>query len=793
MLRDGRPVGSAAGAAFTDPAPPSASPPRYAVAAVDGYALSPPIAAWRSNAPAWKRDIPADLASLVEADWEGADAGALTSRGYAAVALESLDAARGVLSRRSGDPEGLREACDALERDIRAGIAPADGADRSAYLAARWLRREALLSDPLLGGFELLLTKRIPAAYSHLVMQYFGWRARPGGGLYALESPGRSLVTRPLLDPARWTGSVFAPVLSWDADRVAFSYSACDPADPCFHLFELDLATGVAAQLTGGPFEDLMPAYLPDGDLMLVSTRRRGHARCFGGQFGPDWHVYTLHRLFRETGEVRTLSYHETNEWFPTVLPDGSVAYARWDYVDRHAVLHQNLWRTNPDGTNPATLYGNNTQNPHCSFEAQVVPGTTKLLCTASAHHSVTGGSLILVDANVDYDGPAPIERVTPDVPFPESEAVPQEYYASPWPLSEDLYLCAYSPSPLIMEPPPNEPAALGLYLLDRWGNREILYRDPVVGCSNPIPIRPRPTPPARPSLLPADAPPVGAFAIQDIGRGLDGVAAGSIKAIRVIQVLPKTTPIADDPPIGLAGQEPARAVLGTAPVADDGSAYFEAPARVPLLFQALDEKGRAIQTMRSVTYLQPGERTMCVGCHEPRNTSPALSLPAAVGREPSRLAPGPDGARPFSYPRLVQPVLDKHCVSCHGDDNPDAGMSLTSTPEGPWTRSYLSLTGGPSFLYGNTNAEHARESLVPRYGGWNPVHRTEAGGAYGARGSRLIALLEAGHEGVALDPDELARIALWIDCNAVFYGTYDRDDQRAQLAGAIVPMPEIQ
>lgn len=788
VLRDGRLLGVSDGTRFADDTACAGLSHRYGVCQARGYTLSSPQEAWEA-APAGSADVSLELARLVEADWEASDAERIDTLGYAALASESLAAASAILSSRDRG---------AAERELADAIVALDGltevADgRALYLNARWLRRQALLSDPLMGDVRLLFVQRAPAAYSHLVMQYFGWRARAGGGLFVLEQPGRSLAATPLLDADRWSGSVLAPVLSWDADRVAFSYSSCQPSDPFYHLFELDLGSGGVQQLTAGAYEDLMPAYLPGGDLMLSSTRRKGHARCFGTQFGEAWHVYTLHRLFRQTGEVRTLSFHETNEWFPTLLPDGSISYARWDYVDRHAVLHQNLWRMNPDGTSPVALYGNHTQNPHCSFEAQVVPGTSKLVCTASAHHSITGGSLILVDPNVDFDGPAPVERLTPEVPFPESEAVPTTYYASPWPLSESLFLCSYSPSPLVMEPPPNEPAALGLYVLDRAGNRELLYRNPRIGSSNPIPLRPRPAPPERASLLPEDAPPVGTFALQDVYRGLDGVAPGAVKALRVVQVLPKTTPVGDDPPIGLAGQEPARAVLGTVPVAADGSAYFELPARTPVYFQALDARGRAVQTMRSATYLQPGEQAMCIGCHESRTTAPESVEARSVMQAPQQLTPGPDGTHPFSYPRLVQPVLDRHCVSCHGDAEPAGGLPLTGTPEGPWTRSYLALTGGLSFWGDATNVAHAGDSLVPRYGGWNPVHRTDPGGAFGSLGSRLMRLLDEGHESVTLDPEEYERLALWIDCNAVFYGTYDRGDQQAQLRGETVPMPEVQ
>ena len=105
----------------------------------------------------------------------------------------------------------------------------------------------------------------------------------------------------------------------------------------------------------------------------------------------------------------------------------------------------------------------------------------------------------------------------------------------------------------------------------------------------------------------------------------------------------------------------------------------------------------RAVQSMRSVVYLQPGERRGCVGCHEPSvqphlAAQPALAL--ALRRPPSAIIPGPDGTRPFSYVRLVQPVLDRHCVACH-DGRPGPGKSrlaLTGQPLGKFTQSYENL-----------------------------------------------------------------------------------------------------
>jgi hypothetical protein len=800
VYRDGDAIARVRGAArFRDTVLPG-QVSRYAVAAERGFLRSDPATAVAGDASS-RPEL--GLWEMVEADWVEQDHLGETEDAYPQATAKALASARALLERLRAEngAASLAHEAEELERLSKLPAPRSRPEQRARYLQARWLKRRIALANPLLASrvgqtsspVPILFAKRVPTSYSHLVMQYFGWRARPGGGLYVLERPGESLATRDLLQGRLGTGSVLTPGLSWDTKRVVFSYSRCDESDPYFHLYEVGLDGSGLRQLTTGPYEDLMPAPLPDGGIVFSSTRRRGYARCFGAQFGDQWHVYTLHRMDADGGDLRTLSFHETNEWFPSVLHDGSVMYARWDYVDRHAVLHQNLWRTNPDGTSPVTLYGNQTEDPHCCFEAQPIPHSNKLIATASAHHSITGGSIVLIDPEVGYDGPAPITRVTPDVCFPEAEGWPQSYYATPWPLSEDDYLVSYSPKPLIAEPNPNDPAALGLYLLDRSGNRELLYRDPAIGSTSPLLVAPRPTPPVLPSALPKEAPDAGSFLLLDVYQGLPGVERGSVKALRLLQILPKATPVGDVPPIGLAGQEPGRLVLGTVPVEPDGSAHFSAPARKPLLFQALDERGLAIQTMRSITYLQPGERASCVGCHERRDTTPLAASALAASRAPSAIVPGPDGCAPFSYPRLVQPVLDRYCVSCHGAEKPAGGMCLTGTVEAPWTRSYLALTGGRTFWQGDTNADVAAKALVPRFGGWNSVHSTPVGGLYGSRGSRLMRVLLTGHHDVQLDPESLRCLAIWIDANAVFYGTFDPAEQAKQLRGEAINVPTLQ
>jgi hypothetical protein len=203
--------------------------------------------------------------------------------------------------------------------------------------------------------------------------------------------------------------------------------------------------------------------------------------------------------------------------------------------------------------------------------------------------------------------------------------------------------------------------------------------------------------------------------------------------------------------------------VLGTVPVEEDGSAYYYVPSGVPVFFQALDEKGLALQTMRSLTYVQPGQTLSCIGCHESRELAPGVAgRLIAAHREPSRLTPGPAGSWPLRFDTLVQPVLDKSCVSCHspGSNNEHAAhFDLTAE------KSYQSLI---SFAAKDLEklAFEKDVSIV----GQSPAMQ-----------SKLFALLTRpdGHEGVHLDEESFERLATWIDVYAQKLGSFSEEQEQ--------------
>jgi hypothetical protein len=56
--------------------------------------------------------------------------------------------------------------------------------------------------------------------------------------------------------------------------------------------------------------------------------------------------------------DITCLSFHETNEWHPSVTHDGRILYTRWDYVDRHGCTAHLPWITTLDGRDSRAVHG---------------------------------------------------------------------------------------------------------------------------------------------------------------------------------------------------------------------------------------------------------------------------------------------------------------------------------------------------------------------------------------------------------------------------------------------------
>ena len=711
---------------------------------------------------------------------------------------------------------------DDVRRDLdglttRARPLPADAPQRrTLFIEACRLRRTIAFSNPLLDFDRILFLKHDRARFEHMVDQYYGFHARPEGGVHVLENAfgdapvardvlGDTLVSGGRLNGRSLRGGAFISLdLDYDARQLLFAWTEAKvPVPPTdftpqkdlftpestYHVFRADVDGSGLAQLTDGPFNDFDPCFLPGGRIAFVSERRGGFLRC-GVRPNP---TYTLHSMNADGSDIICLSYHETHEWHPSVDNSGMIVYSRWDYVDRDSDMAHHLWKTFPDGRDPRTSHGNyapvREMRPWMELSIRAVPDSSRYVAVAAPHHGQNYGSLVLIDPGVPDDGAmSQVRRITPDTAFPESETAPgvpcaphegrnnrvSEVYGTPWPLSEHFYLCVFD----------RGQKNYALCLVDAFGNRELLYRDPGIACLDPIPFKSRPKPHVLPAMTrqaasdrTGDGDQTGHLTIANIyDSDFDWPEGTQITALRIIQLFPKSTPAQTDPNIGVGAQSLVRGVVGTVPVEADGSVYCEAPVGVPVYFQALDADGRAVQNMLSDTYLHPGETLSCQGCHEPKQNAPRSDFrdpPMAMRRAPSVITAEVDGAYPVSFPRLVQPVLDRNCVACHEKEEKAPSLRPVPSEKWGWSEAYETLSARAWAMHGG-NGALARNG-TPR----------SIPGKVGANAAPLITMLEKGHHDVRLNAEDMHRLVLWIDCNSVFYGAYQ--DTELQARGQVV------
>ena len=704
---------------------------------------------------------------------------------------------------------------------LQKSVETTDSADEDARFAlfekVHKLRRKIALANPLLNFDQLLFIKRDRSTFNHMCDQYYGTFALPGGGLYVLSSPFsdrpelRDMLANSVVESGRLTGQklnkggFLSPELSFDGKTILFAYVECEgdkkhidhldhknrghwSQGRCYHIFSVNADGTNLRQLTDGTWNDFDPCFLPNGRVAFISERRGGYLRC-----GRECPSYTVYDMKPDGSDIRVLSPHENNEWQPSVDHNGMIIYTRWDYVDRHGCTAHHPWIMTPDGRDSRGMHGNysiKASRADMELDLRAIPGSHKIIATAAPHHGQSYGSIVIYDPKIpDDDKLSPVKRVTPEIKFPESQGGTQ-VYGTPWPLNENYYLCVYDAGMRVKsgrQGRKHSRGNYGIYLVDAFGNKTLIYRDDAIASLSPIPLRPRKCPPVIPEnsqRLVANPPKQGTMAVLDVYDSLKPWPEGTkIKALRIYQIFSMSCPSGRPPHeigrrINSASDSVnlARRILGTVPVEDDGSAYFTLPAVKEVYFQALDESGCAVQSMRSATWVQPGEQLLCVGCHEPKNRAPLQNkkVVKALMRKPSVPTPDVDGTNPFSYPRLVQPVLDRNCVACHIKNKDKGAPPLDST--------IVKVR-----LPRPTKVFRSYDSLIHKYAFWNygDRYRTTPG-KFGALASKLYPMLKKGHHGLKLSDEDMHRIVVWLDSVSNFYGVYEKEGGEIQLNGGI-------
>lgn len=560
---------------------------------------------------------------------------------------------------------------------------------------------------------------------------------REGTALYSWKVQDGKLTA--LLRDER--GGVRDPQVHYDGKKILFSYRKGGREQ--YHLYEIDADGTNLRQLTDGAYDDIEPTYLPDGDIVFVSTRCKRWVNCWLTQ------VAVMYRCDGNGGNVRAISSNTEHDNTPWPLHDGRLLYTRWEYVDRSQVDYHHLWSSNPDGTGQMIWYGN-LHPGIVMIDAKPIPGSDKVVAIFSPGHGQRdhAGQVTVVDPSAGPDAKAFARPIAKGNQF-----------CDPWAFSEEHFMAARGGS---------------LVLLDAAGGQQEIFKLPGADIAAGLQLHePRPVV-ARPrERVIADRTrpnePSGRLMLANVyeGRNMEGVKPGEIKKLLVLESLPMPVHFTGGmDPISYGGTFTLERIVGTVPVESDGSAFIEVPALRSFFFVALDDEDRSVKRMQSFLTVLPGETTSCVGCHEQRTRTPQgaadLLRTMALQRPASRIEPVAGVPEVIDFPRDIQPILDEHCVKCHGYDKtpaggPRAAKLVLAGDHGPmFSHSYYMLTIARAFSDGRNLAQ---SNYKPR--------------ELGSSASRLLKLIDEAHHGVKVSETQHKVLRLWIESGAAYPGTY--------------------
>jgi hypothetical protein len=648
------------------------------------------------------------------------------------------------------------------------------------------------LGGAMIGYLEDLQSdsfKNIGGRFSDNAVMSKSYSYKPGSALLILDFKNYYPTAKTLLEDT--TGVMKDPCVSFDGKNIAFAWSKDNDG---YHIFEMpldrpDSVRQLTYDLPDYKVSDYEPCYLPNSDIIFNSSR------CFVGLSDNFNMVSNLFIMNKDGKYLRRICFDQAHDFHPTVMSDGKIMYSRWEFNDRNDLYVFGVFTMNPDGSLQNEYFGNQLTWPGALPNAREIPnGYGKFLSLVGAMMGqVYQGDLALIDPQKGRNSIDAVQLIAPKRPSNPNDSyrVPDavKKFQDPYPLDKTWFLISYSENPLLT-------AKYGLYLMDVDGNRELLAWNAKQSISQPFPSCKRKGPRlvcrADYSKTTAQLTITNAY----FGTGIDtSIKAGTIKKIRVIALDYRIYPwfgntgnytFTSTPVARWLGSRESKRIIGETNVETDGSASFIVPARTPLYLQLIDTGGCMVQSMRSWMTLQPGEKFDCFGCHEDKNSSPPPPVTTPLAVRAKALEPFYDLADGYLYyPRDIQPILDKHCVSCHTADH-SSGLDLSGDKlwtgdlknndnnyaERFWCTSYWNLTDTVKRLVNFISSNSRAEGLKP-------------GSMLTSKQSKLITKLQerSGEmAGVSLSRQETDKLCAWIDLCIPHSGRYT-DDMKPEHA----------
>jgi len=720
--------------------------------------------------------------------------------------IEGLQKAIRYLAKKYDDQ--YPRAAEYLERADELQEAAAKNPDAEAIdeLAnrVRGLAREALVdANPLLKCGKLLFVRRYTYQSSHYYTEYIDGCLNFGGNLCVLSLRDGKVTE---LVPELKDGIFGRCDLSFDGQHVIFGHKA--KKGEGFRIWEVGVDGKGLRQVTLPPADeearidkywqrdsaflrgrkadyrhhtdDMHPCYLPDGGICFISTRCERGILCDA----PDvLTTTTLYRMDADGGNIEVLSDSPVSEASPSVMNDGRILYTRWEYVDKADVVIKCLWAMRPDGTGSVEIFGNDITFPDTMLHGRAVPGYNNLFAVIGAPHMPMGvGTVLRLDINRPIRTREPMTYITPDVDIRSEHGFFHKrrgkwvrdtkgpLFTDVQPLDDKFFLVSCN-----VDRDCHDVSAYGLYLIDEFGNRVLIHEDEEISCWQPMLLRGRECPTVLPAMRtePQKEPEPAMVLMLDVYEGLEGVRRGTIKYLRILETVPRPwaarrfwdgdSAYQQHAVVSMNTHLHIKRLHGIVRVEEDGSAFFKVPPDKNLFFQALDENFMEVQRMRTFIDLRPGEKRSCIGCHEMRKWAPAHRAMTAVRREAQEpfAQPGETAPRAIYYPTDVQPILDKHCISCHNAEKNAGELDLSGELTTLFSRSYENILRKDLIKVWRENQPKTGDaSVIPPY-------------TLGSHTSRLITMIREGHEKVELSREEFIKLVTWVDANGPYYGSY--------------------
>ncbi|MEI7729373.1 MAG: HEAT repeat domain-containing protein [Verrucomicrobiota bacterium] len=454
---------------------------------------------------------------------------------------------------------------------------------------------------------------------------------RPGDNLYLLSPPQPDgKVTRLTPFTNGWIGE---PELSWDARQVVFTRREADSL--WWHIWIMNIDGTGLRQLTHGAYHYVGPVFLPDGRILCASSHTG---------IRDEYHGYlctALGILSADGASFQPIATNIGRDNEPAILPDGRIVFSRLEVFYSRNKTELVLHAMHPDGTRDTVIYGPERRAFWRALDhgqpgpddGQEAPLTHRVLRMTQPQGMPDGRIVVATQGGLALVGSRDGEQlICPDF---KTRA-----YTTPMPLADGTILCATT-----LKTPDRKKVDLGIYRLDpRSGHLQLIYNDPTTADYEARPVIARRPPPALATDSPTES--SGRMLCASVFNTQEPEVRRRGRLIRLVEGMPvpsrHATHTGPDPVWKNHGGTQGR-VLGTVPLAADGSFYLELPADRLVHLQVLDCDRRVINNQRTWIYARPGETKACAGCHENAQTTQLpVGLPQALQGGPVRCMPEP-------------------------------------------------------------------------------------------------------------------------------------------------------